>query len=88
MALNAPSVAAILPELAAMSDAEFLENCGAPPDTDDVAPPPCAIREALTTLVTSCEEALDGRWDRTDDGFKAMIEIAERALAALDEVRS
>jgi hypothetical protein len=48
----------------------------------------CPIRSALTTLIASCEEALDRRWDRSDDGFEAMIQVAERALASLDEVHS
>jgi hypothetical protein len=47
-----------------------------------------AAREALTLLVASCEEALDGRWDRSDDGFDSMIEIANRAIDKLDEVQS
>ena len=45
------------------------------------------LGEALRTIVASCEEALDGRWDRSDDGFHDMIEIAERAIAKLGEVR-
>lgn len=45
------------------------------------------LGEALRTIVASCEEALDGRWDRSDDGFQDMIEIAERAIAKLAEVR-
>lgn len=47
-----------------------------------------SARAALETLRSSCEEALDGRWDRSDDGFKDMIEVAERAIARLGEVRS
>ena len=47
-----------------------------------------SARAALETLRSSCEEALDGRWDRSDDGFEAMIEVAERAIATLGEVRS
>lgn len=46
------------------------------------------VGEALRTIVESCEEALDGRWDRRDDGFHDMIELAERAIAMLGEVRS
>ena len=46
-----------------------------------------SLGEALRTLVASCEEALDGRWDRSDDGFHDMIEVAERAIAKLAEVR-
>jgi hypothetical protein len=45
------------------------------------------LGEALRTIVASCEEALDGRWDRSDDGFHDMIELAERAIAKLGEVR-
>lgn len=45
-----------------------------------------SVRAALATLVASCEEALDGRWDRSDDGFDDMITVAERAIALLDEV--
>jgi hypothetical protein len=33
----------------------------------------------LARLIASCEEALDGRWDRSDDGFSAMIDDAETA---------
>jgi len=47
-----------------------------------------SARAALETLRSSCEEALDGRWDRSDGGFKDMIEVAERAIANLGEVRS
>lgn len=47
-----------------------------------------SARAALETLRSSCEEALDGRWDRSDGGFEAMIEVAERAIAKLGEVRS
>lgn len=47
-----------------------------------------SARAALETLRSSCEEALDGRWDRSDDGFEAMIEVADRAIAKLGEVRS
>ena len=46
------------------------------------------VRVALRTLASSCEEALDGSWDRSDHGFEDMIEVAERAIAKLDEVRS
>lgn len=80
--------AAILRRLAALSDTELVENCGAPFDTFEVMAETCTIRDALTRLVASCEEALDGRWDRTDDGFVDMIAVAERAIAKLDEVGS
>lgn len=78
---------AILRKLAASSDTELVENCGAPFDTYEVTPVADEMRDALTRLVASCEEALDGRWDRTDDGFEAMRDDAELALSKLDEVQ-
>lgn len=79
---------AIIEQLARLSDTELIENCGLPFDSYEGAPPSCTIREALTILVSSCEEALDGSWDRSDDGFEAMIEVGDRAIAKLDGVRS
>lgn len=37
----------------------------------------------LAILKASCEEALDGTWDRSDDGFEAMITIIEKLEALL-----
>ena len=39
------------------------------------------VADTLRILITSCEEALSGEWDRSDDGFEDMIELAKRALA-------
>ena len=39
------------------------------------------VEDTLRILITSCEEALSGEWDRSDDGFEDMIELAKRALA-------
>lgn len=57
---------------------------------DSVATPTTEypVRAALQILIASCEEALDGRWDRSDHGFEAMIDVAERAIDKLDEVQS
>ena len=38
------------------------------------------IAETLRVLMTSCEEALSGAWDKSDGGFEDMIELASRAL--------
>ena len=39
------------------------------------------IAGTLRILMTSCEEALSGAWDKSDSGFEDMIELASRALA-------
>ena len=39
------------------------------------------VADTLRILIASCEEALSGEWDRSDDGFEDMIELAKRALA-------
>ena len=39
------------------------------------------VADTLRILIASCEEALTGEWDRSDDGFEDMIELAKRALA-------
>jgi hypothetical protein len=43
---------------------------------------PCTIPlvDALITLQEDAEWALDDRWDRSDDGFKAQVELIENVL--------
>lgn len=45
-----------------------------------------AMIETLKTLRMSCKEALSGEWDRSDDGFEAMITSIDDALAVAGEV--
>jgi hypothetical protein len=42
------------------------------------------MMEALKTLRASCQEALSDDWNRTDDGFEAMIESIDDALRAAE----
>lgn len=35
------------------------------------------IRQSLAILKLSCEEAISDDWDRSDDGFRDMIELIE-----------
>jgi hypothetical protein len=37
--------------------------------------------DTLKTLRRSCQEALSGEWDKTDEGFKAMIESIDEVFA-------
>ena len=41
--------------------------------------------ETLERLRLDCEMALDQRWDKGDDGFRAMIDSIDAALASLPE---
>lgn len=43
---------------------------------------PCTtpLVDALITLQEDAEWALDDRWDRTDDGFKAQIELINSVI--------
>ncbi len=43
---------------------------------------PCTtpLVDALITLQEDAEWALDDRWDRSDDGFKAQVELIENVL--------
>jgi hypothetical protein len=43
---------------------------------------PCTtpVIDALITLQEDAEWALDGRWDRSDDGFKAQIELINSVI--------
>lgn len=43
-----------------------------------------AAPEMLTTIKTllaSCQEALSGEWDRTDEGFEAMVSSCEEIIS-------
>ena len=52
--------------LEAVTGAQFvIAEKASRPNTDLLA--------KLSTLKSSCEEALDGTWDRSDDGFEAML---------------
>jgi hypothetical protein len=47
------------------------------------SPPKRAVMiSALASIAQSCRDALEGRWDRSDDGFTAMLDEAEAALRA------
>jgi hypothetical protein len=43
---------------------------------------PCTtpVIDALITLQEDAEWALDGRWDRTDSGFEAQIQLIESVI--------
>lgn len=43
---------------------------------------PCTtpLVDALITLQEDAEWALDGRWDRTDSGFEAQIQLIESVI--------
>ncbi len=43
------------------------------------------LLEALKLLKSDCEMALSGNWDRSDEGFVAMLEMAEAAIAETEE---
>lgn len=66
----------------AMHDGDWRAEMQPDRGSEDAAPPQrqSSLRDALQTLIASCEEALDGRWDRGDDGFADMIEVARAAL--------
>ena len=36
--------------------------------------------EHIATVKKSCEEALDDKWDRSDEGFVAMLDDCNRAI--------
>ena len=44
------------------------------------------LKAKLFSLQQSCEEALSGEWDRTDDGFQAMISEADASIVLLGEI--
>lgn len=39
----------------------------------------------LNILKTSCEEALDETWDKSDEGFEAMIYIIDELIEKLEK---
>ena len=39
------------------------------------------IIDVLNTVKEDAEMALDGRWDRTDDGFETQLNIVENCLS-------
>jgi len=45
------------------------------------------LRACVLTTIESCEEALDGRWDRSDDGFIAMRDDLAYWMAALQQAK-
>ncbi len=45
------------------------------------------LRNSVLTTIDCCEEALDGRWDRSDDGFVAMRDDLAYWLAKLKEAK-
>ena len=49
-------------------DASVFDSCTTP------------LVDALITLQEDAEWALDGRWDRTDSGFEAQIELINRVI--------
>jgi len=49
-------------------------------DIDVFDEPLKPVKEELQTLQKSCEEALDETWDRSDDGFQAMIDNIDTIL--------
>ena len=38
---------------------------------------------ALQEIAACCDDALSGEWDRSDDGFEAMLDTVREALAAV-----
>ncbi len=49
-------------------DASVFDSCTTP------------LVDALITLQEDAEWALDGRWDRTDSGFEAQIELINKVI--------
>lgn len=49
-------------------DASVFDSCTTP------------LVDALITLQEDAEWALDGRWDRTDSGFEAQIQLIESVI--------
>jgi hypothetical protein len=39
------------------------------------------IQNTLITLKTDAEMALDGEWDKSDEGFEAQIHLINKALS-------
>ena len=38
------------------------------------------LRETVKMFRDDCQAALDGKWDRSDEGFRAMVHMADAAL--------
>lgn len=45
------------------------------------------LRTCVLTTIDCCEEALDGRWDRSDNGFIAMRDDLDYWLAVLKQAK-
>ncbi len=43
------------------------------------------ILELLNHLKKDCEMALDGTWDRSDDGFEASLKNVERIITLIKQ---
>ncbi len=41
------------------------------------------VLNRLNVLKLSCEEALDETWDKSDDGFEAMIDVIDELIEKL-----
>ena len=45
------------------------------------------LRKCVLTTIDCCEEALDGRWDRSDNGFIAMRDDLAYWMAKLKQAK-